>query len=111
MAMLFLGKLLVVVGICFEAYTLYVDKSSATSFDARLTPILKALDFIPVDIQGYIREHLRIAIVAFLGSSPLIVFFRSILTKFPSLIGLVTLLLNRYYPLNAIPSFKEQKFW
>lgn len=111
MALLFLGKLLVAVGICFEAYTLYHDKSSATSFDTRLVPILRSCDFVPADIQGHIKEHLRLVTVAFLGFSALMVLFRSCLVKLPVLFGLVILAVNRYYPLTAIPSFKDHKFW
>lgn len=47
MALLFLGKLLIAVGICFQAYTLYEDKASATAFDTRLATVLKSCNCIP----------------------------------------------------------------
>jgi hypothetical protein len=55
MALLFLGKLLIAVGICFQAYTLYEDKTTALAFDTRLSTVLKSCDCIPADIQAHIK--------------------------------------------------------
>lgn len=55
MALLFVGKLLIAVGLCFQAYTLYEDKASATAFDSRLATVLKDCDCIPADIQAHLK--------------------------------------------------------
>lgn len=111
MAFLFLGKLLIAIGLCFEAYTLFHDKTSATAFDTRLGTVLQSCDCIPADIQALLKEHLRMIVVGLLAFSSLTVLFRSCLLKVPVFLGLVVLLVNRYYPLTAVPSFKDHKFW
>lgn len=47
MALLFVAKLLIAVGLLFQAYLLYDDKASATAFDARLSTVLGVAGFIP----------------------------------------------------------------
>ena len=111
MALLFLGKLLVALGICFQAYTLFESKSAATSFDNRLNTVLTACNCIPADIQAHIKAHLRLVVVGLLGFSALMVLVRSCFVKIPVLLGLVIVFLVRYYPLTAVPSFKERALW
>lgn len=111
MALLFLGKLLIAVSICFQAYQLYEDRATATAFDARLATVLKSCDYIPADIQAHIKQHLRLVVVGLLASSALMVFVRSCLIKFAVFLGLVTLFVLRNWPFTGIPSFKDQAFW
>ena len=111
MALLFLGKLLIAVGICFQAYTLYEDKASATAFDSRLATVLKSCDFIPSDIQAHIKDHLRLVVVGLLGCSALMVLLKSCLVKLPVLLGLVTLFVLKNAPFTSIPTFKDHAFW
>lgn len=111
MALLFLGKLLIAVGLCFQAYTLYEDKASATAFDSRLATVLKSCDCIPADIQAHLKEYLRLVVVGLLGFSSLMVLFKSALLKLPVLLGLVTLFVVRNYPFTTVPGFKDHAFW
>lgn len=111
MALLFVGKLLIALGLCFQAYTLFQNKATATQFDTRLATVLTSCDCIPAEIQTHLRQHLRLVVVAFLGFSGLMVLVRSCLVKIPVLLGLVTLLLVKYWPITAVPSYKDQPFW
>ncbi len=111
MAALFLGKLLVAIGICFQAYLLFEDKTTATSFNSRLSTVLSSCDCIPAEIKVHLKEHLRLVVVALLGFSALMIFIRSCLVKIPVLLGLVTLFIVKYYPITAVPSFKDHAFW
>ena len=51
MALLFVGKLFIALGLCYQAYTLYENKASATLFDNQLAIALKPCHIIPADIQ------------------------------------------------------------
>lgn len=113
MSLLFFGKLLVAIGICFQAYTLFESKSAATTFDNRLNTVLAACNCIPADIQQHIKAHLRLVVVGLLAFSGLMVFVRSCFVKVPVLLGLLIVFLVRYYPL-AVPNFttfKDRPYW
>lgn len=111
MAALFFGKLLVAIGICFQAYLLFEDKASATAFNSRLGTVLNTCDIIPADIKDLLKTHLRLAVVVMLGFSALAILVRSCLVKIPVLLGLATLFIVRYYPITTVPSFKDHAFW
>jgi|JI10StandDraft_1071094.scaffolds.fasta_scaffold39264_3 hypothetical protein len=111
MALLFVGKLLIALGLCYQAYTLYENKASATLFDNQLAIALKPCHIIPADIQHQIKTHLRLVLVALLGFSGLMVFFKTALLKIPVLLGLLTLFWVRHWPLTAVPSYRDHAFW
>lgn len=111
MAALFFGKLLIALGICFQAYLLFEDKATATAFNSRLGTVLNSCDCISADIKDHLKAHLRLAVVVMLGFSALPVLIRSCLVKLPVLLGLVTLFTVRHYPITTIPSFKDHAFW
>lgn len=111
MALLFVGKLLVALGICFQAYTLFESKSAATVFDNRVNTLLHSCHCIPAEIQGHIKAHLRLVVVGLLGFSALMVLIRSCFVKVPVLLGLLIVFLVRHYPLTAVPSYKDHAFW
>lgn len=111
MALLFLGKLLIAVGICFQAYTLYEDKPTALAFNTRLDTVLKSCDCISAEIQAHIKQHLRLVVVGLLACSGLMVLFRSCLLKFAVLLGLSAVFIVKYWPITAVPSFKDHAFW
>lgn len=111
MALLFLGKLLITAGIAFQAYLLYDDKATATTFDARLTTVLRACDCIPADIKAHITEHGRLAVAALLSFSVLTLIARASILKIPVILGLISLLVVRHYPFTTVPQLKDQAFW
>ena len=111
MALLFLGKLLIAVGLCFQAYVLLDNPTVAEAFNTKLAAVLSSCNCIPAEIQAHIREHLRMVVVGLLSCSILMVFLRSCFIKFLVLLGLGTLLYVRHHPLTQIPSFKDQLFW
>lgn len=111
MALLFLGKLLVAVSICYQAYLLFDDKKTATSFDTHAAATLKTLAFIPTDFSGLLLQHLRLAVVGLLAFSGLAVLVRSAIVKVPVVLGLLVLLFVNHWPITAVPSFRDYEFW
>ena len=111
MALLFVGKLLIALGLWYQAYLLFEHKATATTFDNQLTTSLKSCHIIPAEIQAHLKAHLRLVVVALLGFSGLMVFFRTAILKIPVLLGLLALLYLRHFPLTAIPSYKDHAFW
>ena len=111
MALLFIGKLLIAVGICFQAYTLFEDKQTAAAFNGKLSTCLKTCEIIPAETRNHILEYGRLAVVGLLACSALMVVVRSCLIKTLVLIGLVAQLYMRHWPLTAVPSYKDQAFW
>lgn len=111
MALLFLGKLIIAAGIIFQAYQLYEDKASATSFNTQLSTVLKSADFIPSEIQTHLKEYARLVVAGLLGFSVFTVIFRSALLKVPVILGLLSLLIVRHFPLNSLPCYRDQAFW
>lgn len=111
MALLFLGKLLIAIGICYQAFVLYDSLAASTAFNAKLTVLLSTLSFIPADIKLHIVAHLRLVVVGFLGCSAIMVISRSCFWKTLVLLGLVIVMLVNYYPIKKVPSFTDTKFW
>lgn len=107
--LLSLGKLLLAVGITFQAYTLYEDRTAINAFDARLAGILtKCCSSVPAEIKAHVQEHFRVVVVGLLAFSGLMVFFRSWVFKIPVLLGLISLFILKYYPFANLPSYKDQ---
>jgi hypothetical protein len=112
MALLFVGKLLIALGLCYQAYLLFEHKATVTTFDNQLTTSLKSCHIIPAEIQAHLKVHLRlVVVVALLGFSGLMVFFRTAILKIPVLLGLFTLFYLRHFPLTVIPSYRDHAFW
>ena len=111
MALLFLGKLLIAVGICYQAFMLFDNDRIAQAFDLRLASVLSSCDCIPAEIKVHVKAHLRMVIVGLLGTSALTVITRTCLFKFLVLVGLVVLTYINYHPFNQIPSFENVRFW
>lgn len=111
MALLFVGKLLIALGLCYQAYLLFEHKATVTTFDNQLTTSLKSCHIIPAEIQAHLKVHLRLVVVALLGFSGLMVFFRTAILKIPVLLGLFTLFYLRHFPLTVIPSYRDHAFW
>lgn len=111
MALMMFGKLLVALGLCYQAYTLFENKATASPFDDRVATVIKSCDFIPTDIQQHIKAHLRLAVTAMLAFSALMVVFRSCWIKLPVLAGLIITFFVRHWPITTVPSFKDLAFW
>jgi len=111
MALLFLGKLLIAVGICFQAYTLYEDKTAALAFDTRLATHFKSCNWFPAETTALILQNLRLVVVGLLASSALMVLFKTAFFKFTVFLGLALTFYIRHWPITAIPSFKDHAFW
>ena len=54
MALLFLGKLFIAIGICFQAYILYSSTAAATAFNTKLAVAMTSCDMIPADMKPQI---------------------------------------------------------
>lgn len=111
MSLLFLGKLLIAIGICFQAYALYSNTAEATAFNTKLAVALKSCDCIPANIKSHLQEHLRFIVVGLLGCSALMVIIRSSIFKFLVILGLTIIILVDNNPLRQIPTLKDHHFW
>ena len=70
MALLFLGKLFIAIGLCFLAYVLYSSPEVAAAFNAKLAAALTSCDCLPIDMKAHALEHGRMAVVGMLGCLP-----------------------------------------
>ena len=111
MALLFLGKLLIAVGLCFQAFLLIDNSDVADAFNSRLTTVLASCNCIPLELQTHIRDHLRQIVAGLLCCSILAAFVNSRFLKCLVLLGLVTLMLVRYHHVKSLPSFTDHTFW
>lgn len=108
---MFVGKLLIAIGLCYQAYNLWENKATASAFDTRANALVHSCSSIPSDIQEHIKTHLRCVVAVFLGFSALMVVARSCWLKVPVLLGLITVFFVRHWPITAVPSFKDLPFW
>ena len=111
MALLFLGKLFIAIGLCFQAYVLYSSPEVGAAFNTKLAAALTSCDCLPVDIKAHALEHGRMAVVGMLGCSALMVLVRSSLIKLLVILGMGISIWVNNQPFNAIPSFKDYRFW
>lgn len=109
--LLFLGKLFIAIGLCFQAFLLFENSTVIGSFNSKLAAVLSSCDCIPADIKVHVKEHLRMAIVGLLGCSALMVVIRASFIKILVILGLVSWMYVSHAPLTQIPSFKDAKFW
>ncbi len=107
MSLVTIGKLFIALGLCYQAYLLFEDKTTASNFDKKLKTCFQTCNMIPPEIKDLALAHLRLVVVAFLGFSSLMVIFRSCLVKFPVLLGLVINFLVKYWPIKSVPQYKD----
>ena len=111
MALLFLGKLLIAVGLCFQAYLLFDNEGIAQNFNINLSKILGSCDCLPPMLLPLLQQHLRIVVVVLLSFSGIMVFTRSSFIKFLVLIGFLTLSYVRHYPITKLPPLSNNIFY
>lgn len=111
MALLFLGKLLIALGLCFQAYLLFSNATIAGNFNSSLTKILVSCDCVPAHVKPLIQQHLRMVVVGLLGLSALMVAVRASFIKILVVIGYVTLVYVRFYPLKQLPPLSDTAFY
>lgn len=87
----FVGKLLIVAAICFQAYLLFQDKKEGDQFNKNLNDALAGCDCLK-SIKPLLQQHLRLAVVGLLGFSVLMVLTRAWIIKLFVLTGLSILL-------------------
>lgn len=106
-----LGKLIIVVSLVFQAYVLFENQTVAKEFNAKLLAALEACKCIPDHIAGHILEHGRLAVVSLLGSSVLMVLMRCWFFKVLPLLGLSVLFYIEHQPFNKIPCIGCVRLW
>ena len=111
MALGVLGKFLIAVSLCFQAYILFEDNNTITLFNKQLQVVIAHCDCITHDIAILLQQYLRYVIIGLLASSALMVISRSIIFKFFVLLGLVSLLLIKHHPIKYIPRLDNIQFW
>ena len=106
-----LGKFLIAVSLCFQAYILFEDNNTITLFNKQLQVVIAHCDCITHDVAILLQQYLRYVLVGLLGMSALMVVTRSIVPKFFVLVGLVSLLLIKHHPIKHIPRLDNIQFW
>ena len=106
-----LGKFLMAVSLCFQAYILFEDNNTITLFNKQLQVVIGNCDCITPDIAILLQQYLRYVIVGLLSMSALMVVSRSIIFKFFLLLGLVSLLFIKHYPIKHLPRLDNIQFW
>lgn len=95
----FIGKILIIASIGFQAFLLFQDKLTIASFDRHLSKALthSLSQYLTPDIQTLLKQHLRLVVVGLLASSVLLAVVNKWAIKLPVLLGLVTLLLIEHH--------------
>jgi hypothetical protein len=107
----FLGKLLIVVSLVFQAYILFENQTVAKEFNAKLLAALETCKCIPDHIAGHILEHGRLVVAVLLASSALMILSRCWFFKLWPLVGLSVLLYIEHQPFTKIPCIGCSRLW
>lgn len=108
---MFIGKLLIATGLCFQAYLLLTNQVRALEFDGGVSRVLASYDYLSPDSSQLLRNHFRLIIVALLSSSGLMIFTRNLLIKFLVLLGYLLLSYCYNHPLTQLPPISEMGFY
>ena len=111
MALGSLGKFLIAVSLCFQAYILFSDSNTINLFNKQLNTLLTKCDCISTQVAQLLQQHLRFVIVGLLASSALMVISRAIFFKMLVLMGLISLLVIKHFPIKKLPPFDNVQFW
>ena len=106
-----LGKLLIVVTLCFQAWLLFENKTLATEFDNKLTQAVTACHCIPSNIAGLLIQYGRFVILGLLGSSAFMLVAKCWGIKLMVLIGLIASLWIEHQPFTKFPCVGCATFW
>ena len=85
------GKLLIVAAICFQAFLLFQDKKEGDLFNKNLNDALAGCDCLK-SVKPLLQQHLRMVVVGLLGLSALMLALRTWVIKLFVLVGLSILL-------------------
>lgn len=107
----FLGKVLIIAGICFQAHLLFNSETVSKDFDLKLTAALTACDCIPAHISVHILQYARFVVVGLMASSILMLVFKCWLLKVFVILGLSVILYIQHQPLNKIPCCGDIDLW
>ena len=86
----FLGKLLIVASLCFQAFLLYQDKSEGDQFNRNLKSALASCDCL-ASIKPHLEQYLRLVVAGLLFSSTFMIIFKCSTGKLLTLLGLCIL--------------------
>lgn len=107
----FLGKVLIVAALCFQAWLLHSNTVISTEFHAKLTIALKSCDCIPADISTHILAHGKHILMGLLGSSVLMLVSRCWVFKIFVILGLAAQLYLEHMPFKNFPHINNLQFW
>ena len=108
----FVGKVLIVTGLCFQAYLLFDSATISNDFDQKLQAALTVCDCIPKDIAIHIMAYARFVVIGLLASSILMLISSVGIFKIFIILGLSTILYIQHQPFNKVPCFCQNiDFW
>lgn len=107
----FIGKFLIAISLCFQAFVLYSDPVLALNFDKQAVDLVKSSQNLNYQSIAYLIPHIRLLTCGLLVLSALMVFFKYSLIKFFVLLGLIINLIVIYNPFKKIPGLSNTGFW
>lgn len=110
----FLGKLLIVSSLLFQAFLLYHDKSEGDQFQKNLKDAIAGCQHCQ-QLRPYLEQYLRLAVVGLLATSAFMIVMKCSLFKLTTLAGLLTLLWVEHHSVfctvPTIDLLKRTCFW
>jgi hypothetical protein len=108
MAATFIGKFIIGLTLCFQAYILFSDATVAAAFNSNTSKMLSSCDCIPANIAVLVKEHLRLVVVGLLASSVLMILTNFCIFKCFVLLGLLTVFTVEHHTLRKLPCIGNQ---
>lgn len=107
----FIGKVLIITALCFQAWLLHSNTAIATEFTTKLTAALVSCKTLPSNISSQLLTHGKHIMMALLGSSVLMLISKCWLFKVFVLLGLVAQFYLKHMPLKGFPTLENIDLW
>jgi hypothetical protein len=111
MAAVLIGKLIIAITLCFQAYVLLTDSAVISAFSKETVGMLTTCNCIPPNIGDLIKQYLRFVVIGLLFSSGLMVIFKTCIFKILVLLGLILTFIVENHGLRAIPKIGNSEIW
>ena len=105
------GKCIIALSLCLQAYLLFQSELTIKLFDQQLTRLLSSCECMPVEVALHVQQYLRLVVIGLLASSVLMIISRSVLPKIFALLGVVVMFVIKNYPLGKLPSIDDTSFF
>jgi hypothetical protein len=105
------GKCIIALSLCLQAYLLFQSEPTIKLFNQQLARLLSSCECMPVEVALHVQQHFRFVVIGLLASSVLMIISRSVLPKIFALLGVVAMFAIKNYPLGKLPSIDDISFY